>query len=120
MSTLLFALCSDDMRRYFIIGRIIELVILALVIFSAALLYTVLPPDGVLKRYPLVVRARLIIPFGHRWRTEVHPEDVATLERARKGLFICQLTAIGYTVLAIWYFYFLAARLFFMTAIGRC
>jgi hypothetical protein len=118
MNGLLVFLCSNSMSRFFLIGRIIQVadIGLAFTLFTSA--YVASPPKGMLRRYSLGARAKLLLP-SKGWQNVVRSDDLEALRRFRKGLFVCGGLFLGWNTLTVFYFG-LSARLLLMLARGQC
>jgi hypothetical protein len=94
MNYLLLTLCSNSMRRFFAIGRIIEIVEITVPVLLVALIWSTFPPKHILQRYPWTVKLRLLAPFKG-WQKRVSLEDIGTFRRFRRGLLTCAVLLIG-------------------------
>lgn len=119
MSHLLVFLCSNSMSRFFLIGRIMEVIDVVLGVTLFALMYVTSPPRHTLRRYPLEVRVRLLFP-SKGWRSRVRSEDIEPLRRFRKGLFTCGALFLGWNTLTIGFLGLVSSRLILMAARGQC
>ena len=119
MNHLLWFLCSNSMNWFFLIGRIIQVTYIGVALTLFTLMYVTSPTKGMLRRYPLAVRVRLLLP-SKGWQNAVHSEDIEALQRFRKGLLVCAGLFVGWNTFGIFYFGLLSSRLLLMVARGQC
>jgi hypothetical protein len=76
----MWELCSNSMSGFFLIGRVIQVIDVALAVSLFVLMYVTAPPKQTLRRYPLGVKIRLLFP-SKGWRNAVRSEDIEALQR---------------------------------------
>ena len=90
----------------------LALVYAVFVVVFVVIVVKTLPSKGVMKKYPRILLVKSIFPFFNSWKKDVEPQDLKTIERFGKHVFIFIVVSLGCQLLAELIFRIQIARIF--------
>lgn len=91
---------------------LLALVYAAFVVVFIVIVVKTLRPKGVREKYPRILLVKSIFPFFNSWKKDVEPEDLETVERFGKHVFIFIVVSLGCQLLAELIFRIQIVRIF--------
>ncbi len=93
-------------------NELLALVYAVFVVVFIVIVVKTLPPKGVTEKYPRILLVKSVFPFFNSWKKDVEPEDLETVERFGKYVFIFIVVSLGCQLLAELIFRIQIARIF--------
>lgn len=120
MSYFLLLLCSENLRLFYFLGKAIFIVSLVVVLLATFLMISAVPPNTILRQYPIGLKLRLFLSFAEYPANEVAAGHIAAFRKLRRRLALWGLALYSATILRIVYVDVLTPRVLSMIATNRC